>query len=133
MTNRILLTSVADQIRTSPDLHDNQFWAARIKTGTASFTTHCAGGWAIVLAGGRFDWRTPRYRAQHARRRHVLTSAVVRPESLPDSERISLAAQRLLGIDTATARLLFNPFNSSAEVLAIIGRILATPPGAADG
>lgn len=133
MTNHALLTSVADQIRSRPDLHDNRFWAARVKTGTASFTTHCAGGWAIVLSGGRFDWRPARCRAHHARRRHMLTSAVVRPESLPDSERISLAAQRLLGIDTATARVLFSPANSSTEVLAIIGRILAAPSGAADG
>ncbi len=131
MPNHKLLVDVADQIRARPDLHDNQYWAARIKTGTTSFTTHCAGGWAIVLSGGRFDWRRARCRAHHAPRRHILTSAVVRPETLPDSERISPAAQRLLGIDSATARRLFNPTASSTEVLSIIKDILATPSGTA--
>lgn len=127
MNNRPLLLDVADQIRTHPDLHDNRFWAARVKTGKTSYTTHCAGGWAIVLSGGRFDWRRARCRAHHAPRRHVLTSAVVRPESLPNSERISLTAQRLLGIDSATARRLFNPAASTTEILAIIDNILAAP------
>ncbi|WP_212013376.1 hypothetical protein [Catenulispora pinistramenti] len=130
MPNRQLLLDVADRIRTRPHLHDNRFWAARVKTGTASFTTHCAGGWAIVLSGGRFDWRRARCRADHARRRHVLTSSAVRPETLPDSARISLTAQRLLGIDTATARRLFNPTASTTEVLAIIEDILTTQGGA---
>ena len=131
--NADLLSAVAHQIRTRPELHDNQFWAARVKTGKASFTTHCVGGWAIVLSGGQFDWRRARCRVHHSRRRHTLTSSVVRPETLPDSERISLAAQQLLGIDTRAARRLFNPFNSSAEVLAIIGEILAAPSEVTDG
>jgi len=130
--NVALLSDIADLIRTRPDLHDNQFWAARVKTGTASYTTYCAGGWAIVLSGGRFDWRRARCAVSHARRRHVLTSSVVRPETLPDSERISLAAQQLLRINTATARRLFNPTASSTEVLAIIEDIVAAPAQAAD-
>ena len=128
-----LLSAVAEQIRARPDLHDNRFWAARVKTGKASFTTHCAGGWAIWLSGGRFDWRRARCRAHHSRRRHVLATSVVRPESLPDSERISLAAQRLLSINTATARRLFNPAASTTEVLAIIEHILAATAEAAYG
>lgn len=128
-----LLSAVAEQIRNRPDLHDNGFWAARVKTGKASFTMHCAGGWAIWLSGGRFDWRRARCRTHHARRRHVLATSVVRPESLPGSERISVAAQRLLGINTATARRLFNPAASTTEVLEIIEDILAAPAEAADG
>jgi hypothetical protein len=130
--NVSLLSDIADLIRTRPHLHDNQFWAARVKTGMASFTTYCVGGWAIVLSGGRFDWRRVRCAVSHARRRHVLTSSVVQPETLPDSERISLAAQRLLRVNTATARRLFNPTASSTEVLTIIEDILAAPAGAAD-
>lgn len=132
MPNRPLLVDIADRIRTRPDLHDNRFWAARVKTGTTSFTTHCAGGWAISLSGGHFDWRRARCRVHRTPRRHTLTTSVIRPETLPDSERISLAAQRLLGIDTATARRLFNPCASTTEVLSIIGDILAAPAGAAD-
>lgn len=130
--NVALLSTIADLIRTRPDLHDNRFWAARVKTGRASLTTYCVGGWAIVLSGGRFEWRRARCAVSHTRRRHVLTSSVVRPESLPDSERISLAAQRLLRINTATARRLFNPTASSTEVLAVIEDILAAPSRAAD-
>ncbi|WP_194923171.1 hypothetical protein [Catenulispora pinisilvae] len=129
--NVALLSNIANLIRTRPDLHDNQFWAARVKTGTASYTTYCVGGWAIVLSGGRFDWRRARCAVSHARRWHALTSSVVRPETLPDSERISLAAQRLLRVNTATARRLFNPAASSTDVLSIIEDILAAPAGAA--
>jgi hypothetical protein len=132
LINVALLSDIADLIRTRPHLHDNQFWAARVKTGRASYTTYCVGGWAIVLSGGRFDWRRARCAVSHTRRRHALTSSVVRPETLPNSERISLAAQRLLRINTATARRLFNPTATSTEVLSIIEDILAAPSRAAD-
>src|SRR5579859_1172391 len=125
-----LLAAVRDRIRDRHDLFDNRYWAARWKLGHRSATTHCVGGWALTLAGARFDWHPERCDIYRTPGRHVLAALRVDADWLPGPTWAATAARDLLDLDDQTARLLFAPGLNRADVLRRINQVI-TETGAA--
>jgi hypothetical protein len=125
MTDIDRLIAVRDRISARPDQFDNRYWVARWKLGHRSKTTHCVGGWALTLAGARFDWHRAHCDVYRTPGRHVLAALRVDADWLPGPTWAAHAAQELLSLDDQTARLLFAPDLNRADVLRRIDRVIA--------
>lgn len=125
MTDTDRLIAVRDRISARPDEFDNRYWAARWKLGHRSKTTHCVGGWALTLAGARFDWHPDHCDVHRTPGRHVLAALRVDADWLPGPAWAAQAARDLLGLDDQTERLLFAPHLNRTDVLRRLDRVIA--------
>lgn len=99
--NKELLRETMDAILANPELHNQMHWARKTYCGTA----YCFAGWVCRLSGREVD-----FTLGHA------DGGCRETEWLTGGDLISDTALELLGIDQASASVLFHATNTTHDL-----------------
>jgi hypothetical protein len=97
--NKELLRETMDAILAKPEMHVQGAWATKTDCGTA----YCFAGWACILSGREVDFT-------------LSDSLSIETEYLIGGDYIMDTARDLLGIDHASAGVLFHATNTTSDL-----------------
>src|SRR5258706_6245217 len=117
MANIELLDQIIGVIETEPEKWDQSDWGQFSKASgdkpendNECGTAYCVGGWACVWGGKKLYWEDRGFFSG------TYSASYVQREDGMRGETVSVAAQRLLGIDLDSASMLFSPANSLERI-----------------